>query len=101
SYHPRNTSVHLLYLLTYNSNYREINLNGRSFFPLMLIFFNNFELHIVDVSLLWILLLTLGRVVLLLAGTGIGAILLIAIFAVGIHFIAQKAKMGKGALTAW
>lgn len=45
--------------------------------------------------------LTLGRTSLLLAGTGIGAIVLIGIFAVGTYFLAKKIKLGKAALTAW
>jgi hypothetical protein len=45
--------------------------------------------------------LTLGKTSLLLAGTGIGAIVIIGIFAVGTVLIAKKVKMGKAALTAW
>lgn len=46
-------------------------------------------------------LLNLGRLVLYTAGTGVGALLLIAILGFGGAFIARKLKAGKAAVVAW
>ena len=46
-------------------------------------------------------LLNLGRLILLTAGTGIGAVILIGILAFGRAYIARKLKAGKGAVVAW
>ncbi|MDI6648498.1 hypothetical protein QL818_15650 [Bacillus altitudinis] len=45
--------------------------------------------------------LTIGRVALLAAGTGVGALLIASIFAVGGTFIMKKLKAGKAATVAW
>ncbi|MGD6976362.1 hypothetical protein [Bacillus altitudinis] len=45
--------------------------------------------------------LTIGRVALLAAGTGVGALLIVSIFAVGGTFIMKKLKAGKAATVAW
>ncbi|MDH6595941.1 hypothetical protein ACQCU3_14010 [Bacillus altitudinis] len=45
--------------------------------------------------------LTVGRVALLAAGTGVGALLIVSIFAVGGTFIMKKLKAGKAATVAW
>ncbi|KLV22157.1 hypothetical protein HF326_15380 [Bacillus altitudinis MN12] len=45
--------------------------------------------------------LSVGRVVLLMAGTGVGALLIISIFAVGGTFIMKKLKAGRAATVAW
>ncbi|MBR0591504.1 hypothetical protein NSS78_03305 [Bacillus sp. FSL W8-0920] len=45
--------------------------------------------------------LSVGRVMLLMAGTGVGALLIGAIFAFGGAFIIKKLKAGRAATVAW
>ncbi|MBZ4226408.1 hypothetical protein LAE98_30970 [Bacillus wiedmannii] len=45
--------------------------------------------------------LSLGRLMVLAAGTGVGAIILAGILGFGGVFIANKLKAGKGATVAW
>lgn len=45
--------------------------------------------------------ITLGRLILFAAGTGVGALVLAAIVGFGGAFIAKKLKAGKGATVAW
>ncbi len=45
--------------------------------------------------------LSLGRMMVLAAGTGVGAVVMIAILGFGGVYIGKKLKAGKGATVAW
>lgn len=45
--------------------------------------------------------LSLGRLIILTASTGVGAVVLIGILGFGGAYIAKKLKAGKGATVAW